>query len=151
MTTQQLRFIDEYFADLDARKAALRAGYSDSNPAVTASKLMAKPHIRAEIDRRKDTEHRSQIMTANETLARLSKIARSTEATNSDRIQALKLLGTYNHLFVKRIETAGPGEFAHLTDDEVESELRKLAAERMGCNVNGGSHARANQAVLQPA
>ena len=138
MTTQQRRFVDEYLVDLDGKKAAIRAGYSVATASVCSSKLLDKPHIRAEIHRRRKPLEDKQIMTALEVLQELSGIARSKAAKDCDRIQALKPIGTYYGSFVKRVETAKPGEFADLTDEELNREIAQLAAERQASRATNG-------------
>ena len=133
MTAKQRRFVDEFLVDLDARAAAIRAGYHAPTAAVCANKLLSHPEVRAEIARRRQPIEADAIMTARECILALCEIARSEDASNRDKIQALKLIGTYHGSFVKKIETAGPGEFSDLTDDEINSELRELAAERQRC------------------
>ncbi len=52
LTPQQSRFITEYLKDRNGTKAAIRAGYKASRARSTASRLVAKGNIRAEIDKR---------------------------------------------------------------------------------------------------
>src|SRR5215510_7111540 len=52
-TNKQLRFIDEYFRDFNATKAAIRAGYSPKTARQIADENLSKPDIAAEVNRRK--------------------------------------------------------------------------------------------------
>lgn len=49
-TARQRRFIDEYLVDLNATKAAERAGYRGPHVATTAHHLLLRPHVRAAVD-----------------------------------------------------------------------------------------------------
>ena len=132
MTTKQTKFCDEYLQCLDPKQAARAAGYSERTASEQGMRMLQHPTIKAVIEHRRRPIEADQIMTALECIRELCRIARDPKASNRDKIHALKLIGTYHGSFVKKIETAGPGEFAHLTDEEINSELRELAAERQG-------------------
>lgn len=51
LTAKQSRFCEEYLIDLNATKAAIRAGYSEDSAGDIGAQLLGKTHIRAEIDR----------------------------------------------------------------------------------------------------
>lgn len=51
LTDREQFFVAEYLIDFNGTKAAIRAGYSPNSAAVTASKLLAKPNIKAEMER----------------------------------------------------------------------------------------------------
>ncbi|MHB0785592.1 terminase small subunit [Bradyrhizobium sp. 5.13L] len=50
LTAKQAAFVREYLIDLNATKAAARAGYSAKTAGVIAVELMTKPHVKAAID-----------------------------------------------------------------------------------------------------
>lgn len=52
LTDKQKRFVEEYPKDCCATKAAIRAGYSPKTANEQACELLAKPHIRDEVDKR---------------------------------------------------------------------------------------------------
>ena len=52
ITPKQQRFAEEYLLDLDATKAATRAGYSEHTAAQIGYQLLQKPAVKAEIERR---------------------------------------------------------------------------------------------------
>jgi len=52
LTEKQQRFIDEYMKDLNATKAAIRAGYSEKGANSIGGENARKPHIKAAIDKR---------------------------------------------------------------------------------------------------
>ena len=47
---KQKLFIQEYLVDLNATKAAVRAGYSKRSARQIGSEILAKPHVKAAID-----------------------------------------------------------------------------------------------------
>lgn len=49
LTPKQQRFVDEYLVDLNATKAAERAGYSVKTAQEQSSRLLSKPHVQAAI------------------------------------------------------------------------------------------------------
>ncbi|ACR15021.1 TerS [Burkholderia phage BcepIL02] len=49
LTDRQQRFVDEYLIDLNATKAAERAGYSAKTAQEQSSRLLSKPHVQAAI------------------------------------------------------------------------------------------------------
>lgn len=72
-------FVDEYMVDMDAKNAAIRAGYS-VNTARTAAEWIkpgnpAKPRLRAEIDRRIAERSRRTGVTAERVIIELAKVA----------------------------------------------------------------------------
>lgn len=50
---KQERFVQEYLVDLNETQAAIRAGYSKKTAAAIGYENLRKPHIRAEIEKRK--------------------------------------------------------------------------------------------------
>lgn len=51
LTDREQLFVAEYLIDFNGTKSAIRAGYSPNSAAVTASQLLRKPNIKAEMDR----------------------------------------------------------------------------------------------------
>jgi phage terminase small subunit len=49
LTAKQQRFVDEYLIDLNAKQAAIRAGYSDKTAEVQASRLLSYAKIKQAI------------------------------------------------------------------------------------------------------
>ena len=47
LTDKQKRFVREWMTDMNATRAAIRAGYSEKSAAQTASRLMKTPEVRA--------------------------------------------------------------------------------------------------------
>ena len=75
LTNKQQRFVDEYMVDLNARQAAIRAGYSERSAHKIGCELLTKPKVMKEIERRKQDLHKDAIMRREEVLERLTQIA----------------------------------------------------------------------------
>jgi len=89
-TLKQLRFVDEYLVDLNATRAAVRAGYARNSAHVTGARLLRNAKVRAEIDRR-ETERAAQLGISHErVLETLGAIAFADIATVFDADGALK-------------------------------------------------------------
>jgi len=50
LTQKQAAFVREYLIDLNATKAAIRAGYSEASASDIAGQLLGKTHVRSAID-----------------------------------------------------------------------------------------------------
>ena len=62
LAPREARFVDEYLLDLNGARAAVRAGYSARSARQLAARLLAKPSVRAEVDRRRqELAHRTGI------------------------------------------------------------------------------------------
>ena len=79
MNDRDLRFIDEYLVDYDAKNAAIRAGFTTATARNAAAWIdtehPSKPMVRAEIDRRIATLSRRCGITAERVLKELARIA----------------------------------------------------------------------------
>lgn len=77
LNLREQRFVVEYVIDLNATQAAIRAGYSAKTAGQKGHQLLKKVQIKAEIDKLIQSIMEEKIMSASETLAELSKVARS--------------------------------------------------------------------------
>lgn len=79
LTDRDALFADEYLIDLDAKNAAIRAGYSPKTAAKASEWIRpdnpGKPALRAEIDKRLAERSRRTGVTADRVLMELAKIA----------------------------------------------------------------------------
>lgn len=76
LSARQQRFIDEYMANPNATQAAIRAGYSDKSAKEIGAQTLAKPYVRAEIEKRTQALHDSAIADQEEVLRTLTRIMR---------------------------------------------------------------------------
>jgi phage terminase small subunit len=62
LTPKQAAFVREYMLDLNATKAAIRAGYSSANAHTTASQLLGKKQVAAAVaDAQRKAADRAQV------------------------------------------------------------------------------------------
>ena len=75
LNEKQKRFVDEYLVDLDATKAAIRAGYAPKTAAQAGYKLVHKSLVSAAIARAQEERSRRTGITADRVLRELARIA----------------------------------------------------------------------------
>lgn len=75
LTNKQKRFVEEYIIDLNATKAAIRAGYSEQTAGVIGSENLAKPYIQDAVQAAMVERSRRTGITADRVLAELAKLA----------------------------------------------------------------------------
>lgn len=102
------RFCEEYLVDLNATQAAIRAGYKPSAAHVQGCRLMKREDVKAEIARRKAEMGERALVSAEEVLREVMRIAFSegNEATR-DRLKALDMLMRHLGMFTKDNEQKG--------------------------------------------
>ena len=72
LTPKQARVVDEYLIDLNATKAAIRAGYSAKNADNIASELLGKTQVSTEIEQRRADRSQKTNIDAAWVLSRLA-------------------------------------------------------------------------------
>jgi len=121
LTPKQQKFIDEYLISLNATDAAIKAGYSAKTAFVIGHENLNKPYIKEIVDSRLKEHHNNRIMTLEEVLENLTKIANGEieeDAVTSagivkkgaavrDRTKALELLGKRFGAFTDKIDVSG--------------------------------------------
>tara|TARA_B100000780_G_scaffold266768_1_gene223235 strand:- start:117 stop:467 length:351 start_codon:yes stop_codon:yes gene_type:complete len=90
---RQNKFILEYLKDLNATKAAERAGYKQ--PHVQGSQLLAKPDVKAEIDSELKARSERLKLDSDWVIRRLEEEANNYKSSPSARIRALELIGKH--------------------------------------------------------
>jgi len=88
MNARQKRFCDEYLIDLNATKAAIRAGYSEKTAGSIGNENLNKPEIKSYIDAQLEKIHDEKTADAKEVLEYLSSVMRGNE-----KEQVLQLCG----------------------------------------------------------
>ena len=109
LSARQSLFIDEYFVDLNASAAVLRAGYKNANPNRLATDLLRHPLIVLEIEKRQ-TERRDRLeLSADYVIHKLIAIVERTDKANpSAALRGLELLGKTLGLYRDKQELSGP-------------------------------------------
>jgi phage terminase small subunit len=75
LTPKQQLFVDQYLIDLNAKQAAIRAGYSEKTAAVIASENLSKPNIAAAIQAAREKTAAKLEVTRERVLAEYAKMA----------------------------------------------------------------------------
>lgn len=75
LTAKQKRFIEEYLIDLNATKAAIRAGYSPHTAREIGCENLSKPHIRERIDKALAERSKRTGINADRVLMELARIS----------------------------------------------------------------------------
>ena len=147
LTRKQQRFVDEYLIDLNATRAAIRAGYSAHTANRTASVLLSTADIREIVaERQRERAQRTEV-TQDQVIHALAAIAFCripSEASDacvsgvgrvrvSDKIRALELLARHLGMFkeAKPAQLPQPlsidvAKVAQLTDEELDRGLANL-------------------------
>ena len=136
LTTKMELFVNEYFVDLNASAAVIRAGYKTSAPNRMAHKLMNHPLVAQAIEERKKERIKETELSAEYVITKLIAIADKQEDANPQAaIRSLELLGKTLALFKDRQELSGPdGEAIQMEQktkesaDEFNRKLLSLAA-----------------------
>ena len=103
--SKQLAFAREYLKDFNATQAALRAGYSPNSPssaAVTASRLLRNPNVRAEIAKANAKAARANIADVAELQEFWTGYTRNDSKDDNVRLKASDLLGKSQAAFVEK-------------------------------------------------
>lgn len=75
LNEKQKRFVSEYIIDLNAKQAAIRAGYSPKTAEVQASRLLSLVKVQTEIAKAMEDREKRTGITQDRVLAELSAIA----------------------------------------------------------------------------
>ena len=97
LSPKRKRFVDEYLFDLNATKAADRAGYK--HPNVQGSQLLAMPVIKAIVSTNIERRCEGARVDADWVLQHLEKEALNPKNAASVRVKALELLGRHLDIF----------------------------------------------------
>lgn len=129
LTEKQKAFIEFYLQTLNAKQAAIQAGYSENRAEVKGYELkqLLEPHIEARL---KNIRNKN-IADTNEILELLTRIARGEEkdafgldTSNQDKLKALELLGKANQLYVDKVKQETNLDInVNLVDDEDEKDM----------------------------
>ena len=130
LTEQQKLYCREYLVDRNATAAAIRAGYSKQSANTNSCRMMKSTKIKLHIGLLDRKIKSDQLLSATETLERISEEAVNMDAAPRDRLRALELLAKHWGLLVERHEVGGPGEFVKLSDAEIDREIMALGALR---------------------
>lgn len=124
LTQKQQRCVDEYIILGNATQSYLKAGYkvSESVAATNASKMLRNAKVKDELERRINEIRASKVMTMQQVMERLTKMAYGeikeeqvtnkgevvlTKTKNSDQIRAMELIGKRYGAWTDKKEVKG--------------------------------------------
>ena len=106
LTPKEYKFVAEYIIDLNAAKAARRAGYSRRTARAIGYENLTKPHIKTEIDKR----IAAAALSDEEILAGIAAFARGERGGDKDALKAFELLARARAMFTDNLKVdAGIG------------------------------------------
>ena len=110
LTTKQQRFCEEYLKDLNASRAALRAGYKTGNPNRVGHELMQKEGIKFALDGLMADRAEKVKVDANYVLNKIIKSLERAEGKENETavLRASELLAKHLGMFVEKTEVSGP-------------------------------------------
>jgi Terminase small subunit len=142
-------FVREYIKDYNGAQAAIRAGYPKSRARKTASEILARPEVKAEVQRRATTIT-TQVteLTAIDKAWVVSKLVENYERAIGGKQavdqegnpialapvpnlsaanKALELIGRTLGIFGDRKEAVKTDDLSHLTDEELDRQIVETA------------------------
>ncbi len=103
LTAKQERFCQEYVVDFNATQAYVRAGYSETGAAQSASALLTNPKIQEVLAEVEAEDAAKTQLTREFVIEGLMDIA-ATAQVPSARVRAYELLGKHQGMFTDRLE-----------------------------------------------
>lgn len=106
MTPKQKRFVEEYLIDLNATKAAKRAGYSAKTAGQIGDNLLKRPEIEEAVAEALEAQSKRTLISADQVLLDIQAVGddawRAEDYTNA--LKSRELLGKRYKLFTDRVE-----------------------------------------------
>ena len=109
LTAKQELFIREYLVDLNATRAAIRAGYSENSAQEIGNENLRKPQIKSAIDEEMAKRTKKVEVTIEDVLKDILETRECTAemGENHNRLKANELLGKYLSMWTDKIEHSG--------------------------------------------
>jgi len=123
LTDKQIRFCEEYLIDLNATKAAERAGYSMASAYQSGYENMTKPEIQSYIQQLKEERSRRTEITADMVLAEIAKLAFVNMSDFYDELGNLKPVNKLTRDQAAAISEINTKELKVAGDDFSESQI----------------------------
>ena len=138
---KQQRFVDEYLLDLNATRAAVRAGYSARNAGKIGPALLGKSRVSAAVAAAIAERAGRVQVTADDVVRGLLAEARlpGERSSHAARVSAWGLLGKHLGMFKDKVEHSGGTVHTHVympengrsdaeLDAEIDAEMKRLYA-----------------------
>ena len=138
LTAKQQMFVDEYLVDLNATRAAIRAGYSEKTAEFQASRLLKNVKIEKTLAIRMKARERRTAITHDKVLEDIERIKQDAMqlvpdkdgnmvmANHSAALKAAELQGRHLGMFNYKIEVGGT---ISITDALAQAHARVIEAE----------------------
>ena len=138
LTTKQQLFVDEYLVDLNATRAAIRAGYSEKTAEFQASRLLKNVKIEKMLSIRMKARERRTAITHDKVLEDIERIKQNamqlvpdkdgnmTMANHAAALKAAELQGRHLGMFNYKIEVGGT---ISITDALAQANMRVIEAD----------------------
>ena len=120
LTARQMRFVDEYLKDLNAKQAYIRAGYvaREGVAAAAATRMLTNVNVQAAIEARKQTRVERVELEQDWVVNELRKVAQKCLPVVDDDdkpianivnvgVKALELLGRHQGIFIDKRDITG--------------------------------------------
>lgn len=129
LTDKQQIFVNEYLIDLNATKAAVRAGYSEKTAYSIGSENLRKPEIQKAIEKAFNERKARVLVTQDDVVNGLLDEAKNKDegASHSARVSAWAHLGKHLGMFVDKTELSGSvhQEISNLTPEQVIERMKE--------------------------
>ena len=117
LTAKQERFVEKYLVDLNATRAAIRAGYSKATAYAIGHECLKKPEIAAALRGARRARARRLELTADDVLLELWLTAMTADRTRT-RLVALSWIGKHLGMFTNNVRvTEEPPAIKIILDD----------------------------------
>lgn len=128
LNEKQKRFVSEYIIDLNAKQAAIRAGYSPKGAEPQASRLLSNAKIQIEIAKAMEDRGKRTGITQDRVLAELSAIAfaKATDYAEIDDDGAVKIKATASLTDEQKKAIAGIKEGANGVEVKLVDKIKAL-------------------------
>lgn len=118
LTDKQQIFVNEYLIDLNATKAAVRAGYSEKTAYSIGSENLRKPEIQKAIEKAFNERKARVLVTQDDVINGLLDEAKNKDegASHSARVAAWAHLGKHLGMFTDKVELSGGMAISTISD-----------------------------------
>ncbi len=124
LTPKQRRFCEKYVACLEAKRAAIEAGYTERSATVTATRLMKRPEVQEYIAQLQAEAAQRNKVSHDEVIEKLRESYRDAKAANQfgPAVRAAELLGKSTGMFKDQLYLT---ELQAISDDDLIKNLAK--------------------------
>ncbi len=129
LTPKQRRFCEKYVACLEAKRAAIEAGYTERSATVTSTRLMKRPEVRQYITMLQAEAAERNNVTVDEVIEKLRETYVDAKKANQNgpAVRAVELLGKTVGMFKDQVVLT---ELQATSDDELVEKMAKGDAKK---------------------